>query len=281
MKKIYFFLAAMLVACVAQNSFAQQLKVPSLSSSQTINQELGLGEITLTYSRPNIRGRKVLGNLVPYGVVWRTGANAATVIKFTDVVTIEGNKVPAGEYGLFSIPGADEWTIILNKTAHQWGAYTYKEADDFLRFKVKNVALSQPEETLTMEFNNVDQTKCELKMKWENSSFNLHISTDVDSKVMANIADVMNADKRPYFEAALYYYENNKDLNKALEWISTAEKNESPSPFYKVWKARILLKMGNKAAALSTAQEGVKLAKEQNDKEYEHLNQAVVDQAKS
>jgi len=279
MKKIYFYLAAMLVACVSQNSYAQLLKTPALSSTQTITQELGLGQITLTYSRPNIRGRKVLGNLVPYGAVWRTGANAATLIKFTDDVTIDGNKVPAGEYGLFSIPGPDEWTIILNKTAHQWGAYTYKQADDFLRFKVKNGKLTTPMETLTIEFINVDQTKCELEMKWENSSFAFHISTDVDSKVMANIADVMNADKRPYFEAALYYYENNKDLNKALEWISTAEKAEPTAPFYKVWKARILLKMGNKAAALSTAQEGVKLAKDQKDDEYEHLNQTVVDQA--
>lgn len=281
MKKIYFYLAAMLVACVSQNSYAQLLKTPQLSSTQTIVQDLGLGQITLTYSRPNVKGRKVLGNLVPYGEVWRTGANAATVIKFTDDVTIDGNKVPAGEYGLFSIPGPDEWTIILNKTSHQWGAYTYKQADDFLRFKVKNGKLTVPVETLVMDFTNVDQTKCELEMKWENSSFAIHISTDVDTKVMANIADVMSADKRPYFEAALYYYENNKDLNKALEWISTAEKAEPTSPFYKVWKARILLKMGNKAAALSTALDGVKLAKDQKDEEYEHLNQAVADQAKS
>ncbi|MDB5154741.1 MAG: hypothetical protein JWR54_3492, partial [Mucilaginibacter sp.] len=137
-----------------------------------------------------------------------------------------------------------------------------------------------PLETLTMQFNNVDQTKCELEVRWENISFSFHISTDVDSKVMANIDDVMNTDKRPYFEAALYYYENNKDMKMALEWISAAEKAEPKSPFYKVWKARIQLKMGDKAGALSTAQEGVKLAKIQNDKEYERLNQAVADQAK-
>jgi len=280
MKRLYYYLAAMLIVCASQNSYAQMLKVPQLSSTQTIEQELGLGKITLTYSRPNLRGRKIFGNLIPYGTVWRTGANAATLIKFTDDVTIEGNKVPAGEYALFSIPDKDQWTIILNKTAHQWGAYTYKQSDDFLRFKVKNVSLGNPLETLTIQFNNVDQTKCELELKWENVSFSFHISTDVDSKVMANIDDVMNTDKRPYFESALYYYENNKDLKKALEWISAAEKAEPNSPFYKVWKARIQLKMGDKAAALATAQEGVKLAKAQNDKEYEQLNQGVVDQAK-
>jgi hypothetical protein len=280
MKRLYYYLAAMLIACASQNSYAQMLKVPQLSSTQTIEQELGLGKITLTYSRPNLRGRKIFGTIIPYGTVWRTGANAATLIKFTDDVTIEGNKVPAGEYGLFSIPGKDEWTIILNKTAHQWGAYTYKQSDDFLRFKVKNVSLGNQLETMTIQFNNVDQTKCELELKWENVSFSFHISTDVDSKVMANIDEVMNTDKRPYFESALYYYENNKDLKKALEWISTAEKAEPNSPFYKVWKARIQLKMGDKAAALATAQEGVKLAHAQNDKEYETLNQSVVDQAK-
>jgi hypothetical protein len=280
MKRIYFYLAAMLLACASQNSYAQTLKIPQLSSTQTITQDLGLGKITLTYSRPSVRGRKIFGAMEPYGVVWRTGANEATIIKFTDDVTIEGHKVPAGEYGLFSIPDKNEWTVILNKTAHQWGAYTYKQADDFLRFKVKTNTLTEPMETLAMQFTNVDQTKCELELKWENISFSFHISTDVDTKVMANIADVMNADKRPYFEAALYYYENNKDLSKALEWIRTAEKAEPKSPFYKVWEARILLKMGNKKEALATAKEGVKYAQEQNDKEYERLNQGVVDQAK-
>jgi tetratricopeptide (TPR) repeat protein len=280
MKRIYFYMAAVLIACASQNSYAQSLKVPQLSSSQTITQELGLGKVTLIYSRPNVKGRKIFGAMEPYGTVWRTGANAATIIQFTDDVTIEGNKVPAGEYGLFSIPDKNEWTVILNKTAHQWGAYTYKQSDDILRFKVKTINHADPLETLTMQFNNVDQTKCELELRWENLSFSFHISTDVDTKVMANIDEIMNHDKKPYFESAMYYYENNKDLKKALEWISTAEKMEPTAPFYKVWKARIQLKMGDKAGALATAQQGVKLAHDQNDKEYERLNQAVVDQAK-
>ena len=279
MKKIFFCLAALLLACATQNSYAQ-LKIPQLSSTQTIVQDLGLGKITLVYSRPNVKGRKIFGAMEPYGVVWRTGANAATTITFTDDVTIEGNKVPAGEYGLFSIPDQNEWTVILNKTANQWGAYTYKQADDILRFKVKTVNHSDPLETLTMQFNNVDQTKCELELRWENISFSFRISTEVDSKIMANIDDVMNNDKKPYFDAALYYYENNKDLSKALEWISTAEKGHPKSAFYKVWKARIQLKMGDKAGALKTAQEGVQLAKDDSDLEYQRLNQAVADQAK-
>src|ERR1700739_4286320 len=152
MKRILFYTVAMLLASTATNSFAQSIKVPALSTTQTIEQELGLGKITLTYSRPNIRGRKVFGGLVPYDQVWRLGANSATILKFSDDVTIEGNKVAAGEYGFFAIPGQDEWTIILNKNAHQWGAYTYKQDDDILRFKVKNVHHDSPLETMTMWF---------------------------------------------------------------------------------------------------------------------------------
>ncbi len=281
MKKTFLCLVALLIAGATQNSYAQELKTPQLSSSQTIIQELGLGKITLVYSRPNVKGRKILGVMEPYGKVWRTGANAATTITFSDDVTIEGNKVPAGQYGLFSIPDQNEWTVILSKKPDQWGAYTYKQDDDFLRFKVKTINHSDPLETLTMQFNNVDQTKCELELRWENISFSFHISTEVDSKIMANIDDVMNHDKKPYFFAAQYYYENNKDLNKALEWISMGEKASPKSAFYKVWKARIQLKMGDKAGALKTAQEGVELAKADKDAEYERLNQAVVDQAKS
>jgi tetratricopeptide (TPR) repeat protein len=195
-------------------------------------------------------------------------------------VTLEGNKVAAGEYGLFAIPGPDEWTIILNKNSRQWGAYFYKAEDDVLRFKVKPVRETNAVETMTFWFANVDKTICELVMRWENAGFNLHISTDVDAKVMADIDNVMNKDNKPYFTAAVYYYENNKDLKKALEWITTAESSDPKSTGYKLWKARILLKMGRKAEALATAQEGVKLAEVENNKEYVYLNQVVVEQAK-
>ena len=280
MKKIFFYLAALLFAGASLNSNAQALKVPQLSSTQTIIQDLGLGKVTVTYSRPNVKGRKMLGGLEPYGNIWRTGANAATIISFTDDVTLNGNKVVAGEYGLFTIPGPDQWTIILNKTAHQWGAYSYKQADDYLRFTVKPGVLPAKMETFTIAFINVTETTAEMHLMWENVDVTMMLVTDVDTKVMANIDQVMNKDTKPYFEAAVYYYENNKDLATALGWIRTAEKVEANSPFYKVWEARILLKMGNKAEALSTAQDGVKFAKAQNDKEYERLNQAVVDQAK-
>ena len=105
---------------------------PQPSSSETITQGFGLGTITISYSRPNTNGRKIFGYVEPYDKVWRTGANWATVVTFSDDVSLEGNKVPAGEYALFSIPEENQWTIILSKKSKQWGAYTYNQADDYL-----------------------------------------------------------------------------------------------------------------------------------------------------
>jgi hypothetical protein len=281
MKKLYILFVAMLATGLTLTTQAQELKMPQASSAQTITQEFGLGKITVSYSRPNTKGRKIFGSLEPYGAVWRTGANSATVITFTDEVTLEGNKVPAGEYALFTIPDSKEWTIILNKTTKQWGAYEYKQADDCLRFKVKPGKTAQPVETFTIQFDNVMPSKAELHLMWEYTDLALHLSTDNDSRIMANIETAMNGEKKPYFAAAQYYYENGKDLNKALNWINEAEKSNLKAPYFKLWKARIQLKMGNKAAAAATAQEGARVAKEQKNDEYVRLNEAVLAQAKS
>jgi len=281
MKKLYTLILTLLIAGSATTiTNAQGLKMPQPSSSQSITQEFGLGKITLTYSRPNTKGRKIFGALEPYGAVWRTGANSATVITFTDEVTIEGNKVPAGEYALFSIPDAKEWTIILNKATKQWGAYEYKQADDFLRFKVKPAKTSALTETFTMQFANVTASTAELVLAWENTSLTLHLKTDVETRVMANIDEAMKGEKKPYFAAAQYYYENNKDINKALEWINEADKAAPKAYYVKYWKARIQLKKGDKAGAIATAKEGVALAKEAKTDEYVRLNQSVIAQAK-
>eukprot|EP01132_Coremiostelium_polycephalum_P021303 gene21303-25305_t len=166
---------------------AQGVKIPQASSGQSLSQDFGLGKITLTYSRPNTKGRKIFGGLEMYDQVWRTGANSATTIKFTDDVTFEGKAVPAGEYELFTIPGKNEWTVILSKMTKQWGAYEYKEDQDFLRVKVKPVALQNKVETFTIQFANVYPTKAQLLLQWENTSVSVNLTTDVDTKVMASI----------------------------------------------------------------------------------------------
>lgn len=279
MKKLSAQLLAAAMMLTSFTGFAQLTPAPS--STQVINQNFGLGKITLTYSRPNVKGRKIFGGMEPYGTVWRTGANSATVLKFSDEVIINDTKVPAGEYGLFSIPDKTEWTIILSKQPKQWGAYSYNEKDDLLRFKVKTEQLKDLTETLNLDFVNVTPTTCDLQMKWEHSGFAFHIVTDIDAKVMAKIDSAMATDKKPYYESLIYYYNNNKDMDKALAWATELEKNPKMSSYVsKLWKARILLRKGDKKGAIEAAEAGSKAAAADKTEEYVRLNNEVIAQAK-
>jgi hypothetical protein len=272
-------LLAFAILLFSTHSYAQI--TPRPSSSETINQGFGLGTITLNYSRPNTKGRKIFGYVEPYDKVWRTGANSATVISFSDDVTMEGNKVPAGEYGLFTIPGENQWIIILSKKSKQWGAYTYNQADDYVRFSVKPVKLQQPVETFTLQFENMYPTSGELHLLWENTSLTIHLACDIDSKVMARIDSAMKTDKKPYYDAVIYYWNNNKDMNQALEWANQLEKIPGMPPMVsKLWIARVLLKKGDKRTAIATAQEGVKAATEAKSDEYIRLNTEVIAEAR-
>ena len=278
MKKIAILFTAMMCSLFILNADAQ-LRMPQASSSQTLIQEFGLGKITVKYSRPNIRGRNVAADLTPYGEVWRTGANDATLITFTEAVTLEGNPVAPGEYALFTIPGKDEWIIILNKETKQWGAYSYKQSEDVLRFKVKTAKLNDRAETFSIAFSEVMTSTANLDLLWGNTRVSVKMTTDVDSKVMASIEEAMKAEKKPYYPAAIYYYENGKDLKKALEWISIAEATDQKAPWYKYQKARIQLKMGDKAGAAKTAKAGIEAAKAMNNAEYIRLNSHILAEA--
>jgi Protein of unknown function (DUF2911) len=268
------------IALIFSSTLSYAQITPQPSSSQTITQGFGLGTITLSYSRPNVKGRKIFGYVEPYDKVWRTGANLATVITFSDDVMLEGNKVPAGEYGLFSIPGENQWTIILSKNPKQWGSYTYNQADDYLRFTVKPVKLSRPVETMTMQFENMFSTTGELHLLWENTFLIIHMTCDIDAKVMARIDSAMKTDKKPYYDAVIYYWNNNKDMNQALEWANQIGTIPGMPPMVaKLWKARVLLRKGDKSAAIATAQEGVKAATEAKSDEYIRLNSEVITEA--
>jgi len=268
-----------IVLSIFSFSVSAQL-TPQPSSTETITQGFGLGKIMLTYSRPNVKGRKIFGYVEPYGQVWRTGANSATVLKFSDDVSIEGHKVAAGEYGLFSIPGADKWTIILSKKPNQWGAYTYNPADDYLRFDIKPGKLQDKVETLTMQFADVMPTSGQLNITWEHTALTLHLTCDIDARVVARIDSAMQTAKKPYYDAVIYYWNNNKDMNKALVWAEELQKVPGFPPYVvKLWKARVLLKKGNKAAAIATANEGVKAAEAGKSDEYIRLNKEVIAEA--
>ncbi|RZL17302.1 MAG: DUF2911 domain-containing protein [Pedobacter sp.] len=269
-----------MVATSPVASQAQELKMPQASTAQTITQGFGVGSITVNYSRPNTKGRKIFGGLEPYGSVWRTGANSATTITTTEAIQIEGKELPAGTYGIFTIPGANEWTVILNKGAKQWGAYEYKAEEDLFRITVKPEKLKDKVETFTIQLADVYPTKAKLQLMWENTSINMNLTTEVDSKVMAGIDEAMKGDKKPFFSAAQYYYENGKDLKKALEWATAAEAMDQKAPYFKLLKGRIQLKMGDKKAASISATEGIKVAEEAKNTEYIRLNTALLAEAK-
>lgn len=275
MKKIFILFTSVLISLNA----TAQLKMPQSSSSQTLIQEFGLGKVTVKYSRPNIKGRSLEKDLTPFGEVWRTGANDATVITFTDAVTLEGNTVLPGEYALFTIPGKDEWTIILNKETKQWGSYQYKRAEDVLRFTVKPIKLIDRLETFSIYFSDVMPSSANLDLSWENTRITIKMTAEVDSKVMANIDAAMKSEKPPFYPAAIYYFENGKDLKKALEWINIAEAGDQKAPWYKYQKARIQLKIGDKTGAAQTARAGIEAAKAVNNAEYIRLNEKILTQA--
>jgi len=281
MKKRLFKVAALAIAIATiGHPMKAQVKLPPASSSQTVVQSLGIRNVTLTYSRPNMNGRKIFGGLEPYDQVWRTGANGVPKLTFEDRVSVAGKPVEPGTYGLLTIPGKDQWTVILSKNSEQWGAYSYKEEEDVLRFTVKPERLAQPVETFTIDFSDVKPQSAKLNIAWENTKIGFDLVVDQDAEIMASIDEAMKGEKKPYLQAAQYYYNNNKDIQKALAWANEADKVPNPPPYVKYWKARIQLKAGDKAGAAATAQQGIDIAKQQDNPEYERLNSQVLAEAK-
>lgn len=270
-------LATCLVA-LACSVNAQGLKTPAPSPTQTIKQDFGLSNVELSYSRPGMKGRKIFGDLVPFGKVWRTGANGATTLTFGEAVTIGGTKIPAGKYGLLSIPDKASWTLIITKQTNVTSPAAYKQEEDVVRVQAKPVSTATKAETFTMQFANIKSASCELQMMWDKTMVSLPITTDVDSKVMAQIDTVLIGEnaKNAYFPAALYYMENGKDLNKALEWFNKAAE-ASPNAFWVYHQqATCLAKLGKKSEAVAAANKSIKLAKEAKNDDYVALNEKLL-----
>lgn len=268
------FLAAGLFAILSAAD-AQQLRTPAPSPTQTIQQDLGISSLQLIYSRPGMKGRKIFGDLVPYGKVWRTGANSATRIRFNDDVNFGGQPLKAGEYALYTIPREDEWEIVINKGSEDW-APQFKQENDILRVKAKSIKLDNPVETFTMQIENVKPTSADLKIMWEKTAVAVPISVEIDKKVMAQINDLMNKDNRPYFAAAMYYMENGKDLNQAVNWFDRALEQNPDAYYIYHQKANALAKLGKKEDAKKAANKSIELAKAQNNEDYVKLNEKLL-----
>jgi hypothetical protein len=277
MRKIIFCIAAFVITFSANS---QNIKMPPPSPPQTIKQDFGISSIEISYSRPGVKGRKIFGELVPYGKVWRTGANSATTIAFEDDVTIGTAKVPAGKYGLLTIPDKDQWTVILTKQLDVTNPSAYKQENDVVRVDVKPITLKDKMETFTMQFANVKPASCELQIMWDNTAVILPISEDVETAVMKQINDAMNKDNRPYFQSAMYYLENGKDLNQAVSWFDKAIEQQPDGYWIYHQRANALAKLGKKDEAKLSAQKSIELAKEAKNDDYVRLNEKLLEQLK-
>jgi len=281
MKKITLLFSAIVMIAI---QVAAQVQIPQPSPTSEIKQNIGLMEASITYSRPSARERTVFGDLVQYNELWRTGANATTKISFSDEVTVEGNKVPAGTYSLFTIPGKEEWTIILNKNTELWGIDGYQEAEDVTRVTVKANTTPHFIETFTMNFTDLTYNSAHVKMAWEKTVVDFVIETDVDSKVLAAIEKTMSGEPKPsdYYQAASYFLSQNKSLGQALNWINTAIKEyeaESRNVFWMYHlKAKIQAGMNLYDDAIETARVSIAKAKEANNMDYVRMNEKFIEE---
>jgi hypothetical protein len=256
------------------------IEFPQASPAATVKQRVGLTDVEVEYSRPSAKGRKIVGGLVPYGEVWRTGANAATKLTFSTDVKLDGHAVPAGSYALVTIPGEAEWTVILSKVTGEWGTYAYDEKNDLLRAKVKPVAMHDMMETMTIEVGNLRDESADLSIAWEKTRVSVKIQTDLVAVLVPQIKAAMAGEgKKPYFSAAMFYYEHDLDLKQASAWMEEAIK-ERPDQMWMIYrKGLILAKAGDKAGAKAAAMESMELAKKAGGSlgaEYTRLNEALI-----
>ncbi len=273
MRKLFFTAIAAFALFLAD---AQTLNTPQPSPTQTIKQNFGLSNIELSYSRPGMKGRKIFGDLVPFGKVWRTGANNATTLTFADDVTIGGTKVKAGKYGLVTIPEKKSWTIIITKQLDVTSPAGYKQDQDVVRVEANTMNMGESMETFTMQFANVKPNTCELHIMWDKTAVSLPISTEVETKVMAQIDQLMNKDNRPYFNAAMYYMDNGKDLNQALAWFDKGVELQPNAFWIHHQRANCLAKLGKKDEAKAAAEKSKALATEQKNDDYVKLNEKLL-----
>jgi hypothetical protein len=257
-----------------------QLKTPAPSPTQTIKQDFGLSTVELSYSRPGMKGRKIFGDLVPFGKVWRTGANNATTLTFGEDVIIGGKKIAAGKYGLLSIPDKNSWILIISKQTDVTSPAAYKEDMDVVRVTAEPMKIKDNVESFTMQFADVKPSSCALHIMWENTAVALPITVDVESKVMGQIDQLMNKDNRPYFNAAMYYLENGKDLNQALAWFDKAVEANPTAFWMHHQRANCLAKLGKKEEAKTAAKKSIELATAAKNDDYVKLNEKLLAELK-
>ena len=258
--------ATLLAAGLAPGAlFAADEKVecPSASQHAVVKQRVGLTDVEVDYSRPNKNDRKIFGGLVPFDKPWRTGANQPTKIKTSAAVKLSGKEVPAGEYVLYTIPGANEWTIVLSKNLKPQSLADHKPQDEAARVTAKPVTLASPAETFTIGFEDLRADSATLYLEWDNTRVPVKLMTNDVEKVNQGIDATVKGGKPQeagfYYSAASFYLDQNKDLPQALKWVDQAIEKNPKAYFMHYKKAQILAKTGNKKEAIAAAEKSIEI----------------------
>ncbi|TCI84649.1 DUF2911 domain-containing protein [Tenacibaculum sp. M341] len=269
---------AFLTLFVAMLTFAvnAQVKTPQPSPLSKLEQKVGLTDVTIEYSRPGMKGRKIFGNLVPFGKLWRTGANKNTTVTFSEDVTISGTTLKKGSYAIFTKPGASSWEVIFYKNTNNWGTpREWKDSDVALTTTAKVEKMPMKIETFTITIDDLTNSSAVIGILWENSYAGIKFSVPTDKAVTKNIESVMaGPSANDYFAAATYYLSENKDINKAKMWIDKAidMTREQPRFWYLRQQSLIHAKAGDKKGAIQAAKSSLMHAEKAGNADYIKMN---------
>ena len=262
------FVACLAAALFSTRSFAADEKVefPQASQHAVLKQRIGLTDVEIDYSRPNKNGRAIFGGLVPYDKPWRTGANQPTKIKTSAPVKFGDKEVPAGEYALYTIPGANEWKLVLSKNLKAQTPADHKPEDEVARAAAKpSLLVGPPAETFTIGFEDLRANSATFYLEWDKTRVDVKLTTNDVEKVTQGIDATVKSGKEQdanfYYSAGSFYFDQNKDLPQALKWVDQAIEKNPKAYFMQYKKAQILAKLGNKKEAIAAAEKSIELLK--------------------
>lgn len=280
MNKKYLLFAMLVCMLLCTEVSIAQVRLPAASPLTQIKTTIGLTDVDISYSRPMAKDRKIFGDVVPFDKMWRTGANMATKISFSDDVRIEGKTLPKGTYALFTIPREKNWTIIFNKNPNQWGTGDYKESENAFVFEVSAQKIPKHTESFTIECNPLDNRTAEMILSWANTSVSFMVEADIDDRIIKSIQTSLQVNPSDYYNAALYYHETGRELDTALGWMNQALSiwsEQGNEPYWVFYRKALLLKdMKKKQDALDTAKKARELALKAGNDEYVKFNDKII-----
>jgi len=271
MKKILLVLAVVMAGFSAE----AQVKTPQPSPFATVKQVVGLTDVEVDYSRPGMKGRTIFGDLVPFGKLWRTGANANTLISFSEDVVIDGKTLKKGKYSLYTTPKADNWEIVFYTDTDNWGTpETWSDAKVALKANAKPESLNRNVESLTIGINNLDNNYGNIEISWEKTLVSLKFEVPTQKTAMESIEKALaGPTANDYFASAQYFYQSNADLSKALAYVNKALELSKEKPFwYNRLKSLIQAKLGDKKGAIETAKLSLAAATAAKNNDYVKMN---------